>query len=140
MSNQPIVEHSQKDLDEMKPILDGLSKIYDLGDRDECSWKHVGHGVASILAFDTWTELIDYTVPNDDGSFEDDEDLNRELRYLWHSVEADIEEFGVQKFVDRTYLLSNFLKFLYVDTYYKESWLPYRKAIEAKGIKIKGDE
>ena len=140
MKNQPIIEHSQKDLDEMRPILDNLSKIYDLGDRDECSWKHLGHGIASILAFDTWTELIDYTVPNDDGSFEDDEDLNRELRYLWHSVEADIEEFGVQKFVDRTYLLSNFLKFLYVDTFYKESWLPYRKAIEAKGIKIKGDE
>jgi len=140
MRNQPIAEHSQKDLAEMQPILDNLSKIYDLGDQDECSWKHLGHGVASILAYGTWREMIDYTVPNDDGSFQDDEDLKRELRYLWNSVEADIEVYGIQKFVDRAYLLSNFLKFLYVDATYRESWLPYREAIEAKGIKIKGDK
>lgn len=124
------------DLHTLTPIMKDLEKIFDLGDRDECSWKHLGHGVASILAFGTWEELIDYTVPNDDGSFDEDEALRRELKKLWLGVELEIETLGVQEFVDRSSFLGNYFKFMYVDTIYKTSWLPYREAIEAKGIKV----
>lgn len=124
------------DLHVLTPIMKDLEKIFDLGDRDECSWKHLGHGVASILAFGTWEELIDYTVPNDDGSFDEDEALRKELKRLWLGVELEIETLGVQEFVDRSSFLGNYFKFMYVDKFYKESWLPYREAIEAKGIKV----
>lgn len=124
------------DLHVLTPIMKDLEQIFELGDRDECSWKHLGHGIASILAFGTWERLIDYTVPNDDGSFDEDETLLQELKQLWLGVELEIETLGVQEFVDRSSHFANYFKFMYVDTIYRTSWLPYREAIEAKGIKI----
>jgi hypothetical protein len=40
-----------------------LNEIWKLGDRDEMSIKHVGHGLAALVAFGDWQRAIDYDRP-----------------------------------------------------------------------------
>ena len=42
-----------------------LNEIWKLGDRDECSIKHVGHGLAALVALGDWQRAIDYDRPAD---------------------------------------------------------------------------
>ena len=123
-----------------EPIVQNLHKIFDLGDRDEMSYKHLGHGIAGILAFDNWEEAIDYTYPSDYTEWEGNADRIAKLDRLWSEIHFTIDEMGYQEFVDDIGYLSTFFAFWYVGQYYAQSWLPYRKAIEEKGILIKGEE
>ena len=41
----------------LKATLDG---IWAKGDRDECSVKHIGHGLAAIVTGGTWENCVDY--------------------------------------------------------------------------------
>ena len=40
-----------------------LNTIYCQGDMDECSIKHLGHGLASLITYDTWRQTLDYDYP-----------------------------------------------------------------------------
>ena len=40
-----------------------LNEIWKLGDRDEMSIKHIGHGLAALVAFGDWQRAIDYDRP-----------------------------------------------------------------------------
>jgi hypothetical protein len=40
-----------------------LNEIWKLGDRDEMSIKHVGHGLAALVALGDWQLAIDYDRP-----------------------------------------------------------------------------
>ena len=42
-----------------------LNEIYKLGDRDEMSIKHIGHGLAALVAFGDWQKGIDYNLPRE---------------------------------------------------------------------------
>lgn len=119
-----------------KPILDNLFKIYDLGDRDEMSAKHLGHGIAAVLAFDNWQESEDYNYPSEYSEWEDYPERIANLDRLWSEIHFSIDEMGYQEFVDSIEWLSALSDFFYVSQYYSTSWLPYRKAIEEKGIII----
>ncbi len=78
-----------------------LTAIYHLGDEDECSWKHIGHGFASLIKTGDWVNTIDYSDPFG-GDFTDD-DFAR-LDELWANVEfitaglsvADLTELAVE--------------------------------------------
>ena len=41
-----------------------LDEIWKLGDKDEMSIKHVGHGLAALVAFGDWQRAIDYDRPH----------------------------------------------------------------------------
>lgn len=41
-------------------VLDG---IWMLGDRDECSIKHIGHGTAALAHGKSWRDGVDYATP-----------------------------------------------------------------------------
>jgi hypothetical protein len=43
-----------------------LNEIWKLGDRDEMSIKHIGHGLAALVALGDWTYAIDYTLPREE--------------------------------------------------------------------------
>jgi hypothetical protein len=40
-----------------------LNEIWKLGDRDEMSIKHIGHGLAALVAHGDWQRAIDYDRP-----------------------------------------------------------------------------
>jgi hypothetical protein len=40
-----------------------LNEIWKLGDHDEMSIKHIGHGLAALVAFGDWQRAIDYDRP-----------------------------------------------------------------------------
>ena len=40
-----------------------LDAIWRLGDRDECSIKHIGHAMAALIATGDWRNAIDYDTP-----------------------------------------------------------------------------
>ena len=59
-------------------VVDRLDQIWLMGDRDECSIKHIWYALCSIVSGDRWYEGIDYNHPG--------------LRYdLLYSVESDYE-------------------------------------------------
>jgi len=37
--------------------------IWRLGDRDECSIKHIGHAMAALIVTGDWTKAVDYDAP-----------------------------------------------------------------------------
>ena len=42
-----------------------LTNIWNMGDRDECSEKHVGYGLIAIACDRSWEDAIDYRRPWD---------------------------------------------------------------------------
>jgi len=40
-----------------------LDAIWRLGDRDECSIKHIGHGMAALISTGDWRNAKDYETP-----------------------------------------------------------------------------
>ncbi len=51
------------DIDALKTLLE---KIWALGDRDEMSIKHIGHGLAGLATYGTWKAALDYELPDMD--------------------------------------------------------------------------
>lgn len=49
-----------QDAASMNAALDG---IWRMGDRDECSIKHIGHATAALAAGKGWAEGVDYSTP-----------------------------------------------------------------------------
>lgn len=65
-----------------------LNQIWKLGDKDEQSIKHIGHGLAALVAFGDWQAGIDYNFPREKMTAKN---LNR-LISLWLSVAELLEE------------------------------------------------
>lgn len=111
-----------------------LSDIYDLGDRDEMSVKHVGHGIASILAFDSWRKCIDYTAPD----YPITVARRRKLADLWEKVEDLVKQEGKQWVLDVLPILeANNYKMLYCNTYTGDTWLGYGTEIKKQNLQVK---
>lgn len=43
-----------------------LQKIWALGDKDEMSIKHIGHGLAALVTWQDWQDGLDYDLPGMD--------------------------------------------------------------------------
>lgn len=114
-----------------------LSDIFDMGDRDEMSWKHIGHGCAALLATDNWRECLDYRRPNERLTPEE----YTKLDALWHQVRDIMNKQGKQWFIDTLSVLSEYnSKLMYADTYLKSSWMGYRPMIEKQKLIVKGED
>ena len=113
-----------------------LTDIFDLGDKDEMSWKHVGHGMAALLATDNWREAIDYSLPNDpDSMFPEQHD---KLNALWDCVKDIMQKNGKQWVLDGLPLLAERnWKMLYANTYVDSSWMGYTELIEKQNLEIR---
>jgi hypothetical protein len=61
-----------------------LNEIWKLGDRDEMSIKHIGHGLAALVAFGEWYHAIDYTRPREKMTKKNEEILAQ----LWGNVQG----------------------------------------------------
>jgi hypothetical protein len=51
------------DIDALKTLLE---QIWALGDRDEMSIKHIGHGLAALVTWRDWRDGLDYDLPGMD--------------------------------------------------------------------------
>jgi len=113
---------------EKEEIEQALLTIFQMGDRDEMSWKHLGHGVAALLAFGDWRQAVDYTVPGDP--------VNEErLASWWELIRKHVEKIGEQAVLDWLPKLELTRgEFLYLNNYITTSWLPYYEEIVAKGL------
>jgi hypothetical protein len=49
------------DIDALKTLLE---QIWALGDRDEMSVKHIGHGLAALTTWGDWEDGLDYDLPD----------------------------------------------------------------------------
>lgn len=112
--------------------------IYQVGDLDEMSLKHLGHGVAAILAFDSWLETADYGYPS---PYEDWQDKEKHdfLENQWNVIQALIFAEGKQSFIDAIPQFRSHPYLMYIGNYINESWLPYQSAIIKQGLKLRED-
>ena len=114
-----------------------LSSIFDLGDRDEMSWKHIGHGCAALLATDNWRECLDYRRPNDRLTPEE----YTKLDALWFVVGDLMHKKGKQWFINSLLILSKYnSKLMYADTYLRSTWMGYRPMIEKQNLIVPRDD
>jgi hypothetical protein len=113
-----------------------LTDIWNMGDRDEMSWKHIGHGSAALLATDNWRECLDYRRPNERLTPEE----YTKLDALWFMVKDTMNKNGKQWFIDTLAILSEVdSRMIYADTYLKCTWMGYRPMIEKQNL-IVGDD
>jgi hypothetical protein len=61
-----------------------LNEIWKLGDRDEMSIKHIGHGLAAFVAFGEWYHAIDYDRPH----YKMTKKKEETLAQLWGNVQG----------------------------------------------------
>ena len=106
-----------EDIDALKTLLE---KIWALGDRDEMSIKHIGHGLAALVSGRDWQDALDYDLPNEEITDKQLQKLKAywlEVKQLLHGV-TRAECIGVFK-----YLPIAVYGAIYLDTfsdYYKE--------------------
>ena len=63
-----------------------LNEIWKLGDRDEMSIKHIGHGLAALVALGDWQRAIDYDRPAEKLTKKKETDLAN----YWRLVELNL--------------------------------------------------
>lgn len=108
-----------------------LVKIFEMGDRDECSWKHLGHAYAATLAFDDWEQAADYVEPWGFGPRGDYKALSnawRTIKYLVHQIgkpEAVALAYELAQEDSRLFCLANYIG---------QTWLPYNEALVKQGV------
>ncbi len=68
-----------------------LQKIYNMGDRDECSYKHILHGLTALYWLGSWKKLKDYETPGYNCSQE-------EVDPYWDDITKIFEKIGQKKF------------------------------------------
>jgi hypothetical protein len=64
-----------------------LNEIWKLGDRDEMSIKHIGHGLAALTTWGDWKRAIDYDRPHYKMTKRNEEMLGA----LWANVKTLLE-------------------------------------------------
>ena len=67
------------DIDILRQLLED---IWALGDRDEMSIKHIGHGLAALVTWQDWRDGLDYDLPGMDLT---DKQLEQ-LEQYWQEV------------------------------------------------------
>ena len=106
-----------EDIDTLKTLLE---KIWAIGDRDEMSIKHIGHGLAALVTWQDWRDGLDYSLPDMDMT---DEQLEKLAAYwigvkeLLHGVTRE-ELLGVFSYLPIAIYGAHYLD-LFSD-YYKE--------------------
>ena len=78
----------------LKATLDG---IWAKGDRDECSIKHIGHGLAAIVTGGTWQDAVDYKRPWPSGTGSPSWETDLDGR--WAKVQATYDRLGHDEFM-----------------------------------------
>lgn len=82
----------KKDIKKFDSIIFVLDTIFDMGDQDEISIKHILHGLCSVHASGSWLHTVDYHFPNDETLLSH---LDRRILIsLWSIVENYFEENG----------------------------------------------
>jgi hypothetical protein len=78
-----------EDIDALKTL---LQQIWALGDKDEMSAKHIGHGLAALATYGTWKAALDYELPDMDMTEKQLETLGelwQEVKQLLHGVSRE---------------------------------------------------
>ena len=113
---------------EERLLVKWLIDIYKMGDRDECSLKHIGHGMAALLAFDDWKQAVDYERPTDREFFRAEE---VKLDALWACVKKIVRQVGIQPILTALPRLANeYNELLYINNYLEFEHYTYRKQLE----------
>jgi hypothetical protein len=73
-----------------------LSVIYEMGDEDECSSKHIGYSLAAIVADNTWRDGVDYRDPSCANVF----NIEWPARFEGRAISAE-ELIGLVEFQER---------------------------------------
>lgn len=87
--NNTIRQLRLSDIDALKTLLE---KIWALGDKDEMSIKHIGHGLAALATYGTWQAALDYDLPDMDMTDKQLEKLNKywqQVKQFLHGVSRD---------------------------------------------------
>jgi hypothetical protein len=81
----------QMRLEDIDALNTMLNKIWKMGDRDEMSIKHIGHGLASFVATGDSGNRLDYETPD----VEMTDKAIEKLESLWRDVESVL--YGVSR-------------------------------------------
>ena len=109
----------------LEQILDG---IWRRGDRDEESIKHIGHGLAAVIAFGDWTKGADYELPQN--WFSELEHVNeyrrnnlrKQIKPRWAKVMELKDRVGPDTFRE---IVAESKYGFYPMSYLESSWLGY---------------
>ena len=109
-----------------------LNAIWRRGDRDEMSIKHIGHGLAALIAYGDWRKGEDYQWPIYYGAngWTDLQvqnaykNLDQIISVKWARVAKYLEDWGRDKFLE-TLQESNFG--FYALSYLEADYLPYKQ-------------
>lgn len=113
---------------EERLLVKWLIDIYKMGDRDECSLKHIGHGMAALLAFDDWKQAVDYERPTDREFFRAEE---VKLDALWACVKKIVRQVGIQSILTALpRLASEYNELLYINNYLEFEAYTYREQLQ----------
>lgn len=113
---------------EERLLVKWLIDIYKMGDRDECSLKHIGHGMAALLAFDDWKQAVDYNRPTDREFFRAEE---VKLDALWACVKKIVRQVGIQSILTALpRLASEYNELLYINNYLEFEHYTYREQLQ----------
>ena len=104
-----------------------LDSIWRMGDRDECSIKHIGHALAAIMAGKKWYDGADYVDPWGDGLTRDQRTMDR-LAAKWAKVQALHDDLGSAQFAEAV-AASKFTG--YPEAYLADYWTPDNSEIKA---------
>lgn len=99
-----------------------LDDIWRKGDRDEMSIKHIGHGVAALVAFGDWTKGADYNMPDYLETEAERKQLLKQIEPIWAQAKAMRYELGRDAFLE---VVSNTKFGFYPTSYLESDWLPY---------------
>lgn len=109
-----------------------LQAIWRTGDRDEMSIKHIGHGLAALIAYGDWKQAEDYRYPQYYDYLTDEsnriafDNLDKRLELKWWKVEMLLEQWGAGRFLEN---LSATSFSFYTESYLQASYLPYAEAM-----------
>lgn len=105
-----------------------LVDIFKMGDRDECSLKHIGHGMAALLAHDDWKQTDDYHTPTDRELLRIEE---VKLDALWACVKKIVRQVGIQPILTALPTIANsYNELSYLNTYLEYEHYSYRRQLE----------
>jgi hypothetical protein len=97
-----------------------IDAVWRMGDRDECSTKHIAHALAAMASGDgTWTDGVDYRRPWSDLPASALGRAEKRLGGRWAQVEALRAEIGAEAF--RETVLASKVGFIvadYLDLYW----------------------
>lgn len=107
-----------------------LLAIFEMGDRDECSWKHLGHGYAAVLAFGDYIHAEDYLDPF--GEIRPEADY-RKLDEYWAGVAMAIDGLSTKEKIALGARLQNSDgRFMALTNYIDNEFLTYKNAIDER--------